>query len=146
MPAMRPSSLDCNCLVVRQAARHVSQLYDRALAPYGIRTSQYAVLARLAREGPLSIHALAAALVMDRTTMGRNVLPLQREGLVRIAVSRTDRRSRELRLTGKGERLLHRALEGWSVAQAGFERSFGAARASEFRTLLRAVVATELGA
>jgi DNA-binding MarR family transcriptional regulator len=145
MPQSRPPSRpqDCNCLVVRQAARHVTQLYDRWLAPFELKASQFGILSRLGREGPLSINALAASLVMDRTTLGRNIRPLQRDGLVAIAVSRADRRSRELRLTDKGNKHLDRALAGWAEAQAAFERSLGAARAAEFRALLRGVVATE---
>ena len=144
---MRPSRpLDCNCLVVRQAARHVTQLYDRWLAPFGLKTSQFGILASLKRLGPMSINALAAALVMDPTTLGRNVRPLQRDGLVAIAVSRADRRSRDLRLTATGAKLLDRALEGWAEAQAEFERSVGETHAAEFRALLRSVAATEFGA
>lgn len=147
MPPMHLSRpLDCNCLVVRQAARHVTQLYDRRLAPFGLTVSQFGILANLKRQGPLSITTLAASLVIDPTTLGRNIRPLQRDGLVAIAVSRADRRSRELRLTAAGARLLDRALEGWAEAQAEFERSVGDAHAAEFRTLLRTVVATEFRA
>lgn len=74
----------CNCLALRQAARHVSQFYDQFLAPHGLRATQYSILARLQRGGTMSINLLAAELVMDRTTLGRNILPLQREGLISI--------------------------------------------------------------
>ena len=74
----------CNCLALRQAARHVTQFYDQFLAPSGLRTTQYSILARLVREGPMAINALAAELVMDRTTLGRNILPLQRDGLIAV--------------------------------------------------------------
>ena len=141
-----PRTVDCNCLVVRQAARHVTQLYDRALQPYGLKTSQFGILASLARRGPMAINALAAALVMDPTTLGRNLRPLQRDGLVAIAVAPGDRRSRELRVTPKGQKLLARALPGWTQAQEEFARSFGETRAAEFRDLLRDVVATKFAA
>src|SRR5215831_5478505 len=59
----------CNCLALRQAARHVSQFYDQFLAPHGLRTTQYSILARLQRRGTMPINALAAELVMDRTTL-----------------------------------------------------------------------------
>ncbi len=75
----------CNCLALRQAARHVTQFYDQALAPSGMRATQYSILARLERNGSMTINALAAALVMDRTTLGRNVLPLQRDGVDRCS-------------------------------------------------------------
>src|SRR5712691_7610084 len=66
----------CNCLALRQAARHATQLYDRHLAAEGLKTTQYSILAKLARLGPQSINALAAMMVMDRTTTTRAVRPL----------------------------------------------------------------------
>ena len=92
----------CNCLALRQASRHVTQFYDQFLAPSGLRTTQYSILARLQRKGPMTINALAAELVMDRTTLGRNILPLQRDGLVAVGPGKSDRRARELRLTPAG--------------------------------------------
>src|SRR6202521_377829 len=93
----------CNCLALRQAARHVTQFYDQFLAPSGLRSTQYSILARLQRKGAMTINALAAELVMDRTTLGRNILPLQRDGLVAIGPGQSDRRSKELRLTRAGQ-------------------------------------------
>ena len=84
----------CNCLALRQAARHVSQFYDQFLIGSGLRTTQYSILARLQRKGTMSINALATELVMDRTTLGRNILPLQRDGLIAIAAGQADRRSK----------------------------------------------------
>src|SRR6266853_633769 len=75
---------DCNCLAVRQAARHITQFYDQLLAPSGLRTTQFSVLAKLRRLGPMTINALAAEMVMDRTTLGRNILPLERDGLIAV--------------------------------------------------------------
>src|SRR5579862_1212107 len=92
----------CNCLAVRQAARHMTQFYDRFMAPTGLRTSQFSVLVRLRRGGPMTINALADDLLLDRTTLGRNILPLQREGLVAITRGITDRRSRVVSLTAEG--------------------------------------------
>jgi DNA-binding MarR family transcriptional regulator len=65
------------CLAVRQAARHVTASYDQFLAPAGLRTTQFSILAKLKRQGPMTINALAADMVMDRTTRGRNILPLE---------------------------------------------------------------------
>jgi DNA-binding MarR family transcriptional regulator len=94
---------DCNCLAVRQAARHITQFYDQFLAPSGLRTTQFSILAKLRRLGPMTINALAAAMVMDRTTLGRNVLPLERDGLIAVEQGSRDRRSKELRVTEAGE-------------------------------------------
>ncbi|MGA7864484.1 MAG: MarR family winged helix-turn-helix transcriptional regulator [Stellaceae bacterium] len=145
MPAdTRLKSELCNCLALRQAARHVTQFYDQFLAPAGLRATQFSILARLQRLGPMTISALAADLVMDRTTLGRNLQPLEREGLVAVVKGRTDRRSRETRLTDTGAERLRTAIEGWVKAQAGFEAVFGEQRSSELRGLLHAVSASEL--
>src|ERR1700747_2262959 len=79
---------DCNCLAVRQAARHITQFYDQVLVPSGLRTTQFSILAKLLRLGPKTINALAAEMVMDRTTLGRNILPLKRDGVSAVEVGR----------------------------------------------------------
>jgi DNA-binding MarR family transcriptional regulator len=141
--AVLSASEICNCFAVRSAARHVTQLYDQFLAPSGLRTTQYSMLSRLKRLGPLTINALAEEMVMDRTTLGRNILPLARDGLVRIEPTPSDRRAKEVRLTAAGERRLESARKGWSAAQARFETAFGAKRAADLRATLRAVTASE---
>ena len=137
------TSQECNFFAMRAAARHLSQSYDRFLAPSGLRTTQFSILARLKRRGPLTINALAEDMVMDRTTLGRNILPLERDGLISIEPTASDRRAKELRLTKAGEKRLQAALKGWSEAQARFETVFGAERAGDLRKLLRAVAASE---
>ena len=144
--SQRPSLQDCNCLAIRQAARHVTQFYDQLFAPVGLRATQFAILNRLRRDGPMTINALAAALVMDRTTLGRNALPLERDGLIKIEVSASDGRVKELHLTKAGERRLLAGREAWERAQARFTDRFGAKRATEFRAMLRAVVASDFAA
>jgi DNA-binding MarR family transcriptional regulator len=129
----------CNCLALRQAARHVSQFYDQFLVGRGLRATQYSILARLHRRGPTSINALAAALVMDRTTLGRNILPLQRDGLVAIRPGRADRRSKEVHLTKAGAARFRAAAKDWRQAQTRFEAAFGGKRAKALRALLHEV-------
>ena len=141
-----PSFQDCNCLAIRQAARHVTQFYDQLFAPTGLRATQFAILSRLRRQGPMTINALAVLLVMDRTTLGRNILPLQRDGLIEVVASDADRRRRELRLTEAGLASHAAALERWSVAQQRFEDVFGDGRAAVLRGLLREVVAADFSA
>ena len=138
-----PRMQECICLAVRQAARHVTQAYDQFLAPAGVRTTQFSILAKLKRKGPMSINALAADMVMDRTTLGRNILPLERDGLISIEQVATDRRSKEVHLTKLGEKRFAAACQGWIKAQSRFESAFGSKRASELRALLRAVVESE---
>ena len=134
----------CNCLALRQATRHVTQFYDQFLTPIGLRATQYSILARLHRRGAMTINALAAELVMDRTTLGRNIRPLQRDGLVAIGPRKDDRRRKELRLTPSGLALFEAAQKGWAKAQAGFERTFGVRRAKALRVLLEDVASREL--
>jgi DNA-binding MarR family transcriptional regulator len=142
----RPAPELCNCLAVRQAARHITQFYDQCLAPSGLRTTQFSILAKLRRLGPITINALAADLVMDRTTLGRNILPLQREGLIAVIRGRVDHRSKELTVTEAGAERLRAAVKGWVEAQSRFEAVFGADRTAELRALLHAVSASDLGA
>jgi DNA-binding MarR family transcriptional regulator len=145
MPSAPSRPEICNCLAIRQAARHVSQLYDQCLAPSGLRGSQFSILARLNRFGPMTINALARDLVMDRTTLGRNVLPLEREGLIDIRPGRTDRRAKEVHLTEAGSTRLRAATACWSDAQNRFEAVFGIERAAELRALMHAVSASDFG-
>src|SRR5712691_4542580 len=143
----RTGSEDCTCLALRRAARHVTRSYDQFLVPAGLRTTQFSILAKLKRKGHIkghmTINGLAADMVMDRTTLGRNILPLERDGLISIEPTASDRRAKELRLTKAGEKRLQAALKGWSRAQARFETVFGAERAGDLRKLLRAVAASE---
>ena len=137
---------DCNCFMVRSAARHVTQLYDQFLAPVGLHVTQFSILAKLKRLGPMTINALAKEMIMDRTTLGRNVLPLERDGLIKIAAAAADRRAKELHLTKAGEKRLQAGRQAWEEAQARFDDRFGARRAADFRAILRAVVGSDFTA
>src|SRR6201988_2686908 len=122
--SLRPE--DCNCFVVRSAARHVTQLYDQFLAPVGLHVSQFSILAKLKRLGcPMTINALAKEMVMDRTTLGRNVLPLERDGLIKIEASATDGRAKLLLLTKTGEKRLQAGRGAWEQAQRRLDTRFG---------------------
>ena len=135
----------CNCLAARQAARHITQFYDQYLASSGLRTTQFSILAKLRRLGPMTINRLAGEMVMDRTTLGRNILPLERDGLIAVEQGSTDRRSKELRVTETGETRFRLGVKGWVQAQRQFEKAFGARRTADMRALLHAVAATEFG-
>ena len=133
-------STECNCLALRQAARHVSQIYERYLAAEGLKTTQYSILSKLNRLGPLSINELAKSMVMDRTTLGRAVRPLERDKLLTIGAG-DDGRTRRLKLTPAGQARLKAAIIKWREAQKEFELSFGVPEASQLRSVLRRVVA-----
>lgn len=132
---------ECNCLALRQASRHVSQLYDGHLASEGLKTSQYSILAKLNRLGPLTINELAKSMVMDRTTLGRAIRPLERDRLLTIGGTEDDGRKKSLRLTPAGEAKLKAAAAKWREAQKQFELSFGVKDSSELRSLLRRLIA-----
>lgn len=133
-------STECNCLALRQAARHVSQIYDSHLAAVGLKGTQYSILAKLNRLGPLSINELAKSMVMDRTTLGRAVRPLQRDKFLTIGAG-DDGRTRRLTLTAAGQTKLKAAAAQWREAQKKFELAFGVGESAELRTTLRRVVA-----
>jgi DNA-binding MarR family transcriptional regulator len=122
----------------------VTQFYDQHLASTGLRTTQFSILAKLKRLGPMTINALARELVMDRTTLGRTMLPLERDGLIAIRDGTIDRRSKELTLTKAGVDRLQRAAKLWVEAQKEFEEKFDARRAADLRSLLRQVVGCDL--
>jgi DNA-binding MarR family transcriptional regulator len=135
---------ECNCLALRQAARHVTQFYDQYLASTGLRSTQFSILAKLQGLGPMTINALARELIMDRTTLGRTMLPLERDGLIAIKEGILDRRSKQLGVTRAGSERLLRAAKLWVEAQKEFEARFGASRATDLRDLLGEVVSCAL--
>ena len=133
----------CNCLALRQAARRVTQFYDAALAPTGIRGTQLPILHHLAEHGPMTMKALAEAMVLDRATLGHNLRPLEIHGLVERTVG-ADRRARLVTLTRFGRERLDAARGLWLEAQRTFESAFGSADAAALRASLARVAALEL--
>ncbi|MDH3920147.1 MAG: MarR family winged helix-turn-helix transcriptional regulator, partial [Rhodospirillales bacterium] len=126
MSAKPPSQLDvataavigrsCLFLGLRRADRAAMQIYDKALRPCGLRATQFGLLVALRVLAPVSVSELAAQTVMDRTTLTRNLAPLERGGLVRVAPGK-DRRVRMVSLTARGQRALARAYPSWRDAQ-----------------------------
>src|SRR5271163_2390411 len=133
----------CNCAALRQAARHVSRLYDEALAPAAVSLNQFSVLARMDAVGLSTVQELAQRLVMDRSTLGHLLRPLAARGLVKLGVSKADRRSREVTLTAAGKALLAKARPLWATAQRRFESRFGATPARDLRATLGRVASLE---
>ena len=130
----------CNCTALRKATRRVSQLYDSALEPCGLRTTQRAILNHIARAGTPSMGDLAEALVMDRGALTHNLKPLERDGLIKISVDPQDRRNRLIALTAQGRAKLAESEVLWARAQRGFEASFGAAKSASLRKALEYLV------
>ena len=141
---IEPKPEICNCSALRQAARDVTRFYDAFLSPVGLRTTQFSILAKLRQRGPLTITELAAEMVMDRTTLGRNMQPLQRKELIAVAPGRRDHRSKELHLTETGLERLRAAGKPWRDAQRRFNALFGAERAAALRQFLHTVSVIDL--
>src|SRR5271167_3711164 len=135
----------CNCAALRQAARRVTKLYDDALAPIGLGVNQFSILARLSLVGPSKIQDLARLLVMDRSTLGHLLRPLERRGFVRLEASEEDRRSRIIVLTPAGKTVVAKARPRWAAAQRRFESTFGKEAALELRMVLKEIATAEYG-
>ena len=133
----------CNCTALRKATRRVSQLYDSALEPCGLRTTQRAILNHIARAGTPALGELAEVLVMDRGALTHNLKPLQRDGLVKISVDPQDRRTRLIALTAQGRAKLAESEALWARAQRGFEASFGVAKSASLRQALEYLVSDD---
>src|SRR6516162_1414706 len=106
----------CMCHKARMAARVVTRAYDDALRPTGLRATQVSVLAAVGARGALSIKSLADSLEMERTTLTRNLRPLEEQGYVLIAPERRHR-SRVLTLTASARAALLEALPLWEAAR-----------------------------
>ncbi len=118
---------NCTCFGLRKAARAVTQLYDQALMPTGLRATQLPVLVAAERAGPRGIGELAELLVMDRTTLTRNLKPLLDRGLLE-SIPGVDRRRRSVAITAKGQAALTEALPYWREVQARIAGSLGRSR------------------
>ena len=129
----------CACFNLRKAARAVTQLYDDALKPAGVLATQFPLLASTAELGRATISELAETMVMDRTTLTRNLRPLERDGLLRSEPG-TDRRVREVALTRKGQKILFEAYPLWQKAQKTVARGLGPKRMQHLITELTATV------
>ena len=139
------SDTACYCSSLRQASRYVTSFYDQMLSGSGLRVTQFAILARL-RPRAATVTQLAQSMVMDRTTLARNLQPLVREQLVQIRPSEQDRRERVIELTDAGRDKVEAILPAWRRAQARFDQQFGADRGAQLLGMMRAVVGSGLHA
>ncbi len=109
--------LGCTCSRLRKAARRVSQIFDQHLEPYGLTITQFGLLAQLKRQDGISIGGLAEAMIMDPTTLSRNLRPMAERGLITMTPDPSDKRARCLHLTREGRNAFTRARPGWARAQ-----------------------------
>ncbi|MDX3883048.1 MULTISPECIES: MarR family winged helix-turn-helix transcriptional regulator [Sphingomonas] len=127
----------CLCLHVQRAARALARRFDEALRPVGLTSGQFSLMMSLNRPFPPTMKAVAELLAMDRTTLTAALKPLERRGLVTVAVDPDDRRSRRLALTEAGRTLLAAAVPIWERTHAAIEVQAGDADA--LRGSLRAI-------
>jgi DNA-binding MarR family transcriptional regulator len=137
---MKLDPRDCTCLKLRAATRRLTQRYDHALAPSGLRIGQFSILS-FVEEYPSdpSITELAEFFDMDVSTATRNVRPLVDAGYLTMRPVAEDARRRELRLTAKGSRVLEKAYELWSQTQTSVMKELGLSRHAELHSLLESV-------
>jgi DNA-binding MarR family transcriptional regulator len=128
----------CAAFNLRKTARVVTQAYDAALKPSGLRSTQFAILVAIARLDAPSVGALAATTLMDATTMTRNLRLLKAEGLIEIS-PRGAGREKLVQLSKAGERALARAVPMWRTVQARFVSAFGSMKWSKMRAELEEV-------
>ena len=124
MMSERDILASCACHRVRTAARAVTRAYDEALRPVGLRATQLSVLVAIAADDAMSITALAKLMGMDRSTLTRNLRPLETEGLIKVG-NEGWRRSRMLDITAKGQARLRDAIPLWEKAQKALQKKLG---------------------
>jgi DNA-binding MarR family transcriptional regulator len=116
--------LPCMCASLRRAARAVTQRYDEALRPAGIRLTQFTLLQVLSLTGPLTQGVLGQQLAMDSTTLSRTLLPVEKAGWIRSRPG-SDRRERYVEVTKAGLKTLSRVTPVWEAAQEELRRRLG---------------------
>jgi DNA-binding MarR family transcriptional regulator len=116
---------ECVCINLRRMSRMVSQIYDDALAPAGLKITQFCLLRAIARLGPVGVSALAEDQELDRTTLTRNLSLLERDGLIEQSPG-ADKRTSLAQLTRVGNAAIARALPHWERVQEELRRSLGA--------------------
>jgi DNA-binding MarR family transcriptional regulator len=126
----------CLCLHTQRAARAIARRFDREMRPLGLRSGQFSLLMSLNRPEPPTLGSVADLLAMDRTTLTANLKPLERQGLLTVALDRKDKRQRRLSLTDAGRALLAQAVPIWENTHAEIESPLGPGGAGALREAL----------
>ena len=114
---------DCVCLNLRMSSRALSQVFDEAMRPTGLKTTQFSLLRAIGRMAPVTFQKLAETMVLDQTTLPRSLRLLEKDGLIKI-VPGADRRERLASLTSSGKKKLVEAAPYWSKAQERMKNKF----------------------
>ncbi|TDG19343.1 MarR family transcriptional regulator [Paraburkholderia silviterrae] len=131
--------MHCNCASLRGATRAVSLAYDDALRPSGLRVTQFSILANVASAKEVSMGELADQIAMDRTTLARNLKPLERDKFIQVVVGE-DRRERIVSVTANGRKTLERAIPLWRAVQTRFEEKVGKREAKRILELTQSLI------
>jgi DNA-binding MarR family transcriptional regulator len=139
----RTMAVECPALRVRQASRVLAKLFDDELAPFGLLSSQLPVIATAALFGDSGapMHKLAQALLMDRTTLTRSIRPLERAGLLRVARSPEDARTKIVVITRSGDRMIESIFPVWKRVLKQITKSLGAEMLTDLHARLDRVIA-----
>lgn len=126
---------ECTCFNLRKASRIITQLFDKAMQPSGLRGTQFSVLTMLFLLGPVTVTVLSKNLLMDRTTVTRNLMPLEQQGFIIVKAGK-DLRTRTVKLTNTGVKTLEKAFPLWSNTQSKIIDKLGKKR---FKSLIRSL-------
>ena len=130
----------CNCLNMRRSSQAITEVYDEFLKPSNLKIGQFSLLKHIDKLGPVSVSDLAHHIRLDRTTLVRNLKPLEERGLI-ADTSTEGSRNRQLTLTDKGTQAYNCAEELWEKAQSFFEEYLGKDNINTFTTLLSKIEA-----
>ena len=128
----------CYCAALRGASRKVTSIYDAALAPIGVTLAQFSLLRTIKREGQLSLTDLGRLVDLDRSTIGRNIKVMRRQGFV-TTTSGTDHREARVALDASGLDVLRRGAPLWDQAQDGIRTKLGPDAVHNLLALLQAL-------
>jgi DNA-binding MarR family transcriptional regulator len=132
------TNIACACTRARRAARSLTKLYDAALEPVGLQITQFSLLRNIDRLAPVNVSTLAGAMLLDRSTLGRNLTVLERRGLLMLTGG-ADQRDRSVTLAPSARRLLQEALPRWEQAQRTVEKTLGKRGVTDLFELLEKV-------
>ena len=134
------SNDDCLCMNLRSAAQQLTRHYDAALAPAGITANQFSLMNLVRTSDAPTMKDLAELSGLDRSTLGRNLRVLEKQGLITMQVG-ADARTRVIALTQSGRQALRRGTPLWLEVQDTFTDRLGAEKRVQLKQLLNELAA-----
>ena len=130
----------CLCAALRKATRVVTKQYDKYLQPSGLKITQYSLLANARRNPGVTVSELANIMVMEQTTMTRNLKVLEKQGYLEIRESGQDKRAKAIYVSETGRKKFLQARPCWEEAQKRLERNLGKLGFDVFMQSLNTVI------